>query len=472
MTQPNQPGSGEFDLGDAAFHVFRHAGSGHLGGFILLLLVYIVVNLAFAGGVLWALIPFIENLSLLVDESAPEFEVIWPFLAQVCGVAGLVGLLSWLFYAMMDAALLRWFFGRSPIPRFGVREFQLVIISVLWMIVMALAWAPMAIVLIAGLALESGTVIALGILASLLSLWLMVWFGVKLAPAAALTVYEQRFRFFSAFRLTRGVFWSMLGAFIVAALIYVAASLVLQVISGPLLLAVAGLSFNNLIFVEPETVSDAEVMEALRAFLSRDALIVIGVLVVLSLIPQFLLQASYAGVNAYRVRQRFGDGAPPTELASGAVQAPPPQSEPEPAPQSGAPDAAVAASAAAAGAGAASAANHEAGADAANDDAGADAANDAEAVEDAAEPVESVEPVESAETSERVDPGEGVADARAEEPANVPVEPAEGAGPAPADDGPAAEAETAAGDADEDAGDESEADADVDDGGDAGETRG
>lgn len=351
MTQGTDAVERDFDLGDAAFHVFKYAGSGRMGGLVLIFAVYALLHILFAAGLIWAVLPFFENFYALAGNEPETPGEFFAATGRIWLMSAAAFLFYWIVYAVFDAALLRWFYGRSAMPRFGGGEFQLMIIAVFWVILMLLVWVPNIVLLSAGAALESSALMAGAVLFILVSLWLMIWVGVKFAPAAALTIHDRRFSFFRAFGATKGVFWAMLGAFVIAYLIYFAISFAVSTIGQVVLVVVAGINFGEMMFVDPDTVSDEDMMAMFRQFLSRDALIIIGVLTFVSLIPQFLLQASFAGINAYRVKQRALLDTPPPEAESeipAPVQPDPTGSSAEPESEEDAGTIPVAATAAAA----------------------------------------------------------------------------------------------------------------------------
>lgn len=65
---------------------------------------------------------------------------------------------------------------------------------------------------------------------------------VRLSIAPAMTFHERRVRLFSAWRLTRGQFWGMVGAYLVAGLLALAVVLLATVVIAPLISVVATLA--------------------------------------------------------------------------------------------------------------------------------------------------------------------------------------------------------------------------------------
>ena len=69
---------------------------------------------------------------------------------------------------------------------------------------------------------------------------LFVWTGVRLSLASALTFDTGRVRLFGSWRLTRGVFWPLVGAYLLAFVIIALISVVLLVVSALVAVATGG----------------------------------------------------------------------------------------------------------------------------------------------------------------------------------------------------------------------------------------
>lgn len=79
-----------------------------------------------------------------------------------------------------------------------------------------------------------GVVVALALLAA----WIYVW--VRLSLASPLTFATRRINLFGSWRLTRGIFWPMLGAYLVAGILAIVVSLLILAISAAVSAAVGG----------------------------------------------------------------------------------------------------------------------------------------------------------------------------------------------------------------------------------------
>lgn len=139
---------------------------------------------------------------------------------------------------------------------------------------------------------------------------LMIYFGVRLAPAAAATIARRKFSFFDAWTVTRGRFWSLLGSFVSIYALYILASLAMAavwfvVILGPNApdLAAAG--------SDPQRLS-AAFIQAVQAYLQSlidpKNWIIIGALqLVATAIGVFFYIAMY-GVNARAAQAALEEG--------------------------------------------------------------------------------------------------------------------------------------------------------------------
>lgn len=158
------------------------------------------------------------------------------------GVVG--GVLVWLFpfyllYAAYEAACLRWmihgenvgFMGLSlgaPTWRVWCVYWIWFLLNIAFSLVMGVATAVLAGAIVLSTGAAQNAEGAAHVL-ELIQYGVMIYFAVRLAPAAATTIARRKFAFFDAWKVTKGRFWALFGSFFVLWLLYVLASVVLSI---------------------------------------------------------------------------------------------------------------------------------------------------------------------------------------------------------------------------------------------------
>ncbi len=146
--------------------------------------------------------------------------------------------------------------------------------------------------------------------AYLLQYGLMIYFAVRLAPAAAATIARRRFSFFHAWAVTRGRFWALLGSFFLLYLIY---AIVSVAIGAAWFVSVLGSNAPDLASAmgDPQRFS-AVMVETMQAYLQSltepKNWIVIGVLQLVSLVLMLFFYVLQYGVNARAAQAAVEDG--------------------------------------------------------------------------------------------------------------------------------------------------------------------
>lgn len=321
MTDTFEPGPREFDSGEGAFHLFKLAGRQGWGGLLLLLVLYVVGFGLIYALFIWGLVPLFTQMPDWTNSEPERAEIVAAF-GRLWGVIPLGLLLLWAFYATIDAALLRWCFGRGAKIRFGGMELRLMLVELIIYVLMIVVWIPTFLLFSFGAAQSSFLLMIVGGLSVFLALGFMIALAVKFAPAAALTVYRGHFSFFRAWRMTKGFFWSLLGAFVIVWVIYLALTIALQIASQPLMMMAMGENADLLAASQSGQMSDEEAMRFLQAVFSADMLPFFAGATLISMMVYFAFQALLAGTNAYAVKWA-GEGA----AVSGVLDVPAPQAE-------------------------------------------------------------------------------------------------------------------------------------------------
>jgi hypothetical protein len=146
--------------------------------------------------------------------------------------------------------------------------------------------------------------------AYLIQYGLMIYFGVRLAPAAAASIARRRFSFFHAWAVTRGRFWALLGSF---ALLYFIYAIVSVAIGAVWFVSVLGPNAPDVASAMGDPQRFSQVMvETMQAYLQSltepKNWIVIGVLQVISLVVMVVFYVAMYGVNARAAQAALEEG--------------------------------------------------------------------------------------------------------------------------------------------------------------------
>ena len=118
----------------------------------------------------------------------------------------------------------------------------------------------------------------------------LIYFSVRLAPAAATSVARRKFAFFDAWKVSRGRFWGLLGAFVLLFLMFMVFVIAVEVAFGVM---VGMTAMNSVGQAEPQSAE-----EAFRAFATPQYMAGIVALIVAITIASFLFYIALFGVNA------------------------------------------------------------------------------------------------------------------------------------------------------------------------------
>ncbi|MEZ5995927.1 MAG: hypothetical protein R3C25_09235 [Hyphomonadaceae bacterium] len=303
---------------NATFFAFaKRDRGGVLAGATVAFAIAAAVLVAVFAALFWSsLLPLISWYGEVIRASATNDTAAIEnlgFPAQFFGFFG--GLLLWLFpfyilCAAYEAACLRWmihgetegFMGLSlaaPTWRVWGCYWMWFLLNMAFSIVMSIVMMAV----MGALAVGSGgnasvTVMALPFF-YLLQYGLMIYFGVRFAPAAATTIARRRFSFFDAWAVTKDRFWALFGSFL---LLYVGYMLVSLLLVAGWFVSVLGSSAPDLgAMQDPAQFSEAltEILgNYLRSFMQPRNWIIIGVLQVLGLIAATVFYVAMYGVNA------------------------------------------------------------------------------------------------------------------------------------------------------------------------------
>ena len=222
--------------------------------------------------------------------------------------------------AMMAAAVYRIIFrhddDRFGYLRLGADELRLMALSVIYVVlgVLFIGLITFAVIVVATLAAMAAPALEwfLGASAYLFSLGVLVFFAVRLSLAPVATFAERRLAIFESWGLTRGQFWRLLSAYILALACIVAVGFItlmlFMAISGVIVLASGGQLADVGGFLNPD-------QSSIRAYLTPAVLAYMAV----GSVVTALYYAVIAAPGAVAYRQLHGD--PPSMSGQGKAAA-------------------------------------------------------------------------------------------------------------------------------------------------------
>lgn len=220
----------------------------------------------------------------------------------------------YLLLASYEAACLRWMIRGETGGLFGLAlnadTLRVYFTYWIWFLLL-IAFYILMVILGVGLAVALGSAAsanpdqggALGLgafVAGLLVLLLLLYFSVRLAPAAATSVARKRFAFFDAWKVTKGRFFPLLGSFVLLFVIYIVGALVLV---GGLGAVIAGGVVGQVAGAEPNSTQDVAAM-----FASPAVWVPIVILYGLCIVGGFIFYIALFGVNARAAQAALQEG--------------------------------------------------------------------------------------------------------------------------------------------------------------------
>jgi len=139
------------------------------------------------------------------------------------------------------------------------------------------------------------SLVGMQVLVSVLQNVVMIFIGVRLAPAAATSIARRRFAFFEAWKVTKGRFWALFGSFFVLMLVYIVA-----------LLFFIGVGFGA--FASVFVSGAPPTAETLAALITPSNIALVGMLYGLLIVSGVFYVVLSFGVNARAVIAAIDEG--------------------------------------------------------------------------------------------------------------------------------------------------------------------
>ena len=296
------PATPEYDSGTAAFHAFSYANRTGWAPLALPGVIYVLGYVAFSLLMLWAVWPFMEVALALEPGAEPDPATVFSFLGRMMLVM-VIGFLGYLvIWAMVEAAILRWLFGRGMKLRFGGVELMLIVLFIFWLVLPLLIFLLPSLLGMMAAGMESPALAVLCGLAVVAAFPVWIMLAVRFAPAGARTVHDGRMHLFSAWAVSRGQFWPVFGAFLIAVLVYLGASIALWIVQQILFMAV-GLSALATMVPMMEANEPPDPQLFIDMFTSPGMIAALTIYSILSTLVAFLFQVMFAGINVYGVKR-------------------------------------------------------------------------------------------------------------------------------------------------------------------------
>lgn len=282
----------------------------------------IIIGGAFVGlnwGAFVEYVNWVSSLSAMAGQASDETAVMQAMTppSSVAALGGVYLLFLLVYYILMaayEAACLRWMIRGETEGLFGLSlgadTWRVYFTYWIWFF-LVIAFYLVCALLVGGVVIgmmgalqggapESGAMMFAPLGVGLLVLVLLIYFAVRLAPAAATSIARRRFAFFDAWTVTKGRFWALLGAFALLFLMFFVLIIVLETILG---VAMAMTAMNQVGHADPKTAE-----EAFRAFANPQWAAMIGGFVIVMMVAAFVFYIALFGVNARAAQAALEEG--------------------------------------------------------------------------------------------------------------------------------------------------------------------
>ena len=296
-----------FSFDNAAFHFARTDGPpGFLPKYLAIYAVGVVVMAVIGFLALQPLLQGYLQAFAMMSQGASESQIQQVLGESILGNLGRIGL-GYLglmifyaaFWSIMECAVLRRYVRDESFSiGWGADEWRMLGVGLIWMAAFIAAYIAMALAAVVlvmpvgAFAQDNPALVGLWMVVVFIGLGLSwVYFAVKLSPAGAMTIRDQKVVYFDAWGASKGRFWPMFGAFVVLGLILYVAMMVFYMIGA---FTVVGAAMSGMDFSSGEPNPD----EVVAAFSSPAVWAPLALIYFAMLIYQGFWQYAWAGIPA------------------------------------------------------------------------------------------------------------------------------------------------------------------------------
>ena len=242
-----------------------------------------------------ALAPF---LGMAATGAEPTPEEALSIMGPIFGMGILAMPVTMALMAMFETSALRRYVRNEGFSlKFGKEEWRTIGVYFLWIgtfilafIIMVIAMIVLSAVTIVATAASPESAVVVAMIIQLLIYAPLVYFGIRLAPAAALTLRDGKVKFSSAFKVTKGRFWKLFGAYIIVYLAMYLVTSILQIAAFAILFGSALAASGDF-----STVNVSDILESPVAFAG------FGVILLAYVLQMALTQFIFMGIASRTV---------------------------------------------------------------------------------------------------------------------------------------------------------------------------